>query len=575
MDKKEPDVWKYLDECGKSEENEAKKKERLRKARTFCGRGRNTLGVTDLGVHLPEGSPLPESIPLPPSSGPIHYPPLPPSEPTHSVSSAPPLPLMESTAGASKPPAPPPLEACYSNYYAQHQQSPSRFPVHHPIQNQHNNLKQAAFFAYRSQGWFSQTARGLHLAASSSRQLGASSSRQQQPALSDRCDFSSSSRPLYDFRTWQTESKDKLKTGTKVRVLSYNVLAQDLLESNTFLYRDMDPAWLAWKRRWKFLMWEVKHFDPDVVTFQEVQFKRPNYFKSHILPFFEELGYRAIFKCRTGEKNDGCAIFYKKKCFKMEEYSKVEYCKPGDALLNRENIGLVARLVERGAMNSSLIVGTTHLLFNKKRVDVRLAQAALFLAEVDKLRERDGVYSPVIMTGDFNSDTNSPVYELMATGNVQYEGLHAGRRVLTDHLLSPNLGVSQNCQYTGVIKSRESRDASTTTGKAVSGSAPAGGFLRHDLKLESVYGDLETGGVRDPVVTTNHGDWTVVDYIFFSRALASASQRRMAMTGQLYLTSRLMLPCASNMMEIGRIPSPLCPSDHFPLLADFVLVQDS
>ena len=46
----------------------------------------------------------------------------------------------------------------------------------------------------------------------------------------------------------------------------------------------------------------------------------------------------------------------------------------------RENIGLVARLVERDDTKSCLIVATTHLLFNKKRVDVRLAQAALFIA---------------------------------------------------------------------------------------------------------------------------------------------------------------------------------------------------
>ena len=41
------------------------------------------------------------------------------------------------------------------------------------------------------------------------------------------------------------------------------------------------------------------------------------------------------FYLRTGEKNDGCAIFYKKKCFKLEEYSKVEYFRQGDPILNR------------------------------------------------------------------------------------------------------------------------------------------------------------------------------------------------------------------------------------------------
>jgi hypothetical protein len=44
---------------------------------------------------------------------------------------------------------------------------------------------------------------------------------------------------------------------------------------------------------------------------QEVQFKNPNHFEMHYLPHFTSLGYSAAMKSRTGDKEDGCVIFYK------------------------------------------------------------------------------------------------------------------------------------------------------------------------------------------------------------------------------------------------------------------------
>ena len=38
---------------------------------------------------------------------------------------------------------------------------------------------------------------------------------------------------------------------------------------------------------------------------------------------------------RTGDKNDGCVIFYKRRIFKLDTDSKIEYFKSGDNLLDR------------------------------------------------------------------------------------------------------------------------------------------------------------------------------------------------------------------------------------------------
>ena len=52
------------------------------------------------------------------------------------------------------------------------------------------------------------------------------------------------------------------------------------------------------------------------------------------------------------------------------------------------------------------------------------------------------------------------------------------------------------------------------------------GVLSHPLELGSVYGDVEVDRVvRDPVVTTNHGDWILVDYIFYSKTSNTSELR--------------------------------------------------
>jgi hypothetical protein len=51
--------------------------------------------------------------------------------------------------------------------------------------------------------------------------------------------------------------------------------------------------------------------------------------------------------------------------------------------MRRDNVGLICRLVPRlGDGERKLVVGTTHILFNKKRRDIKLAQISVFLAGI-------------------------------------------------------------------------------------------------------------------------------------------------------------------------------------------------
>lgn len=110
----------------------------------------------------------------------------------------------------------------------------------------------------------------------------------------------------------------------------------------------------------------------------------------------------------------------------------MEYFRPGLELLNRDNVGLVLLLqplVPEGLGQVSvapLCVANTHVLYNPRRGDVKLAQMAILLAEVDKVaRLSDGSHCPIILCGDLNSVPDSPLYNFIRDGELQYNGMPA------------------------------------------------------------------------------------------------------------------------------------------------------
>ena len=58
--------------------------------------------------------------------------------------------------------------------------------------------------------------------------------------------------------------------------------------------------------------------------------------------------------------------------------------------------------------------------------DVKLIQLATFFAEIDKVldkyREKTGFQLPLVVCGDFNSTPFSPVFNLITSGVLNYNG---------------------------------------------------------------------------------------------------------------------------------------------------------
>lgn len=142
-----------------------------------------------------------------------------------------------------------------------------------------------------------------------------------------------------------------------------------------------------------------------------------------------------MYKRRTGTKTDGCATCYRSSYFSEVSLTQLEFYKPETELLDRHNVGIVLLLqplITQGskvkARGTPLCIANTHLLFNPRRGDIKLAQLAIMLAEIDCMAKSckvKGQNCNVILCGDLNSVPHMPLYQLITTGKLCYQGLPA------------------------------------------------------------------------------------------------------------------------------------------------------
>ncbi|NXW79314.1 ANGE1 protein, partial [Hirundo rustica] len=421
------------------------------------------------------------------------------------------------------------------------------------------------------------------------------------------------------------------------RVMSYNILAQDLVEQGLDLYVHCHPDILNWNYRLPNLLQEIQHWDPDVLCLQEVQ---ENHYWEQLEPTFKEMGFACFYKRRTGTKTDGCAVCYKHSRFQLISLSPIEYFRPGLDVLNRDNVGLVLLLqpvLPEGLglkAVSPLCVANTHVLFNPRRGDIKLAQVALLLAEIDKIaRTAEGSYYPVILCGDLNSVPDSPLYKFIRNGELSYHGMPAwkvvsgqedfSQQLYSRKLLAPlwpnSLGVTDKCQYVtlcqpkkpgrreysrdfllqfrfcdvacerppqlvlleGVTDAKPAREHSAVTAvlKILHNSLSfldkqCSGVIQHGLNLTSVYSHFLPQRGRPEVTTMPMGLGATVDYIFYSAEPVESKAgecRRLYKDGALKLLGRLSLLSEDVLLMANGLPNPFCSSDHLCLLASFGL----
>lgn len=325
--------------------------------------------------------------------------------------------------------------------------------------------------------------------------------------------------PRYDYnRKWTSPPKTEQKPQNRFKLMSYNILSQDLLMKHLYLYMNIRQERLTWRQRMQNLQREILKLDPDILCLQEMQYDHlPVLVQRLTASSGKRLEY--VYKKKTGDRTDGCAIIYDSCKFKLLRQKGVEFYDVSVPLLNRENVALLAKFrlkQQRQVKNKGqkegeaeadaekkedqakeVIVATTHLLYNPRRDDVRVAQVGKLLTEL-RTFAADNKGTPVILTGDFNSQINSPPIDLLTA------------ETASDNSDDPGLNFK---------------------------------FIDVDQYTASTYQD----------------DWITVDYILRSDS------------PHLQVQSVYKLPTINSCANVGYIPNNYLGSDHYALGAVFAL----
>lgn len=354
-----------------------------------------------------------------------------------------------------------------------------------------------------------------------------------------------------------------------VSVLSYNILAKNLLEKNSWLYTNCDQSALDWNFRWRNLSNELKSFNSDIVCLQEVE----DYdLERDIGPYLESLGYTTDYKKRTGDDlHDGVLTAVKSDNFNVVSVVPVDYFRPHDPLTDRENVGLIS-VLEMKSSDVAIVVCNTHLLYNPKRGDVKLVQLCTFFAEIDKVvkqyASRYKRQPAVIMCGDFNSTPVSPLFHFVTFAKLFYESIprqavsgqgngNFAPKFLPIPLLPDVLNISKQCQYSE--KACTASKSPKKNGKKDENKQP---YITHNIGLMKSCNHQH----RESEATTTQDTGITVDYIFYS--LPNNLTTNISTT-QLALKARLSIPHGDQIRQVGSIPNQVHSSDHLPVAALF------
>lgn len=368
--------------------------------------------------------------------------------------------------------------------------------------------------------------------------------------------------------------------GFRFTLVSYNILSQTLLNEHSYLYTSCNPKDLEWPKRGHRIVSELLDNQADIICLQEVECE---HLQSLYRPKLARYGYECLYKQKTGYKIDGCAIFYKRNSFRLLNYKGIEFNRTDVTnILNRDNVGIIAVLEPKThclSESSQLVIANTHLIFNPKRSDIKLAQLKLFLSELDEISfdhldsiKGERCHHPTILCGDLNSVPESAVNRFITKRPFERSNLppsdndnidhHAGLECNSD-IRGNNQNDSSNTTEqpqqednnqrkdpTRQQQQQQQSDEDTEDDKLI-GQLMAN--LSHPFQFRSVYPTKN----RDdqPYVSTFSN--CIVDYIFYTPRLRLESYRELLTEQQL--------------KSIGPIPNSRFPSDHLTLEAEFVL----
>lgn len=245
--------------------------------------------------------------------------------------------------------------------------------------------------------------------------------------------------------------------GFKFSLVSYNILAQAYVKGDLFPHSPV-PC-LKWKARSQAILTVLKSLGADFLCLQELD-EYDSFYKRNI----ESVGYSSIYIKRSGQKRDGCGIFYKQDSAELVIEEKIEYNdlvpsnqddtssedkeenlpSGGNKKSASKDADLKNRRANRGDLNDPcvrfkrdcvgimaafrlkdpshlIIVANTHIYWDPELADVKLAQARYLLSRLAQFKllvsDKFDCSPSVVVTGDFNSLPGSQVYQYLMSGS--------------------------------------------------------------------------------------------------------------------------------------------------------------
>lgn len=388
---------------------------------------------------------------------------------------------------------------------------------------------------------------------------------------------------------------------TEFNMVSWNLLARDLIQRHFYLYQDCSNNACHWPNRCakilKYLFNNRKQYK--IICLQELNYLD---YENDFLPFTRDKGYKSIYEKRSNDIQDGCAIFYHADTFELDSYNIVHLGNPRvivDTRKQRPNIAIIASFrpkmsgVLSNQLNSSsrpsddkFVVATTHLLFNPRRGDIKVCQLRFLLAELWKtvtFKLENGAIKqwPLILCGDFNLQPNSHIYNFIVnrkmnpvglkTGDLsgQFDGIGNGQYIANHHNINLPALTSDSCFVDQETDTSEGSSSGNDCEKShqsvaeISGERFSG--FSHKFRFTPVYPCFHATSGEALASSSVQDEVSLVDYIFYTQKESCYN-----MAASLSLISFYDLPTQSQLKSYGPLPNFYIPSDHLPLEARFL-----
>ena len=344
-------------------------------------------------------------------------------------------------------------------------------------------------------------------------------------------------------------------TQSSVRVLSWNLLADTLCrEHRRELYPDQSWQVLDGKCRLDAATDEIVRHKPTLACLQEVD--NDASLRSRLEPH----GYDVAFARRTGGRADGCALVWRR-----------DAATPVEPVfsLNMRDLGLKDNVLQLATFalrhtQRLLCVANTHVLFNPKRGDVKLAQVRVACDALAALAKRHN-NAPALFCGDFNATPGSPLHTFAVGGALDVARVRrkdvSGQLVPSGSSPSPETAVP-NEPWTAAA-ARNGWDDADSLARALNGAPD--GVARHalaDAPLRSAYAAAGAGGLHGeaPWTSAHRKFFGTCDYVLYTPPLVA---------------TRVLLPPDARSLQPGAggslLPNRRWPSDHVSLVAEFAM----